>query len=106
MGRTIKELGESLSVEEMLEWKYYFNSEPNEYEKIRYQVAQQSVFYANVNYKDSFTLEDIFIDFSKKDKDNEAEPTSNKSENENFREKNRAVKEQLLKQLKQMKGII
>lgn len=99
----MQELGETISPEELEYWQYYLQSEPSEIEKLRYQMAQHSVLYANVNYQkdNNFGLSDMFLDFSEQQEEAEAKE-ENIDEIEEFRKKNREFKQKLKEQLKGM----
>lgn len=97
LGRTLAELSHSLSIRELMLWRDFFLQEPNDNTKLRYQIASHSSLYANFNSsKGEYTPADFFLDFEKREEPNE------ESSEDDFREKNKKVKADLLAQVKGM----
>ena len=85
-----------MSIRELLLWRDYFLQEPSESVKLRYQIASHSSLYANFNStKESYSPQDFFLDFEKREEPSE----ENKDD---FREKNKKIKAELLTQIKGM----
>jgi len=96
MGRTIQELGESMSVDELMLWREYLYTTPSESEKLRYQIASHTTLYANMNSKKNYEISDFLLSFSEKKEKTQA------VEVDDFRAKNKQVKADLLKQIQGM----
>ncbi len=79
-----------------MQWRDYF-AIPSDSEKLRYQIASHSTLYANMSStKKEYQVSDFFLDFEEK---KEEETAVNQDD---FREKNRKAKAELLEQIKGM----
>jgi len=101
MGKTISELSDNMTMEELLLWQEYFLIQPSDIEKLRLQIAYHSVLYSSVNFqkkdKSEYTLQDIFLDFEQQPK-----KQNDIDEIEEFRENRKKTKKKLLEQIKSM----
>jgi len=81
----------------LMEWNYYLNSELNDSEKIRQQLAFNALHNLQVQGVKDVTFKDLFLNFSVKE-----EIEDEVDELEKARMQNKKIKQKFLKQMEGM----